>query len=134
MPPEAELGAPSAWIPRTGIVLTCLVVLFMTVDGGAKVLRLGPVVEATTKLGYADACVLPIGITLLACTALYAVPRTSMLGAILLTAHLGGAVATHVRARGGVFPVVFAVAFGVLTWGGLVLREPRLLRWMFARE
>jgi hypothetical protein len=67
-----------------------------------------------------------IGIVLLVCSAIYAVPQTAVLGAILLTAHLGGATAIHVRAGSGVFPIVFSIAFGVLVWVGIVLREPRL--------
>ena len=61
-----------------------------------------------------------------ACTVLYLIPRTSVLGAILLTGYLGGAVATHVRVGGPLFSVIFPVIFGVLVWGGLYLREDRL--------
>jgi hypothetical protein len=67
--------------------------------------------------------IVPLGIVLLACTALYAIPSTAVLGAIALTGYLGGAVATHVRVGAGVFPVVFPVILGMLLWGGLYLRD-----------
>jgi hypothetical protein len=69
-----------------------------------------------------------IGAVLLACTALYAIPQTSVLGAILLTAFLGGAVAIHVRGGSGIVEIAFAIAFGAVVWLGLVLREPQVLR------
>jgi hypothetical protein len=84
------------------------------------------VVEATVQMGFSENVILPLGIVLLACTVLYLVPATAVLGAILLTGYLGGAVATHVRAGDGPFPVLFPVVFGVLLWGGLVLRDRRL--------
>ena len=70
--------------------------------------------------------IVPLGIVLLTCTILYLVPRTAVLGAILLTGYLGGAVATHVRAGQGLFEILFPVVFGALLWGGLVLRDERL--------
>ena len=69
---------------------------------------------------------LPLGIVLLSCTVLYLVPRTAVLGAILLTGYLGGAVATHVRVGEGLFPVLFPVIMGLLVWGGLWLRDERV--------
>ena len=84
------------------------------------------VVEATVKLGYAETVILPLGIVLLGCTVLYAIPRTSVLGAILLTGYLGGAVVTHVRVGDTLFTIVFPIIFGVLIWGGLYLRDERL--------
>ena len=70
--------------------------------------------------------ILPLGITLLVCTVLYLLPRTAVLGAILLTGYLGGAVASHVRHEDGLFAMFFPVAFGALIWSGLVLRDLRL--------
>ena len=67
-----------------------------------------------------------IGLVLLVCTALYLIPRTCLLGAILLTGYLGGAVATHVRVGGPVFNVIFPVILGAMLWGGLYLRDPRI--------
>jgi hypothetical protein len=78
------------------------------------------------QLGYSESVIPGLGIVLLACVALYLVPRTSVLGAILLTGYLGGAVATHVRVGDGLFPVLFPVIVGALVWGGLVVRDPRL--------
>jgi hypothetical protein len=108
------------WVGR---VLGALVVLFLLFDGIIKVMRIAPVLQAFARLGYPDSLAVSIGILLLACTALYAIPRTSVLGAILLTAYLGGATATHVRAGE---PFYFPVVFGVLVWAGLFLRDNRL--------
>jgi hypothetical protein len=111
----------------TGWIVSGLVILFLVFDGGTKVLRVGPVMEASGRLGLTPSAVVGIGTVLLACTLLYAVPRTAVVGAILLTAFLGGAVATHVRAGSGLVEMTFPIAFGGLVWLGLVLREPRLL-------
>lgn len=110
-----------------GWVVSGLVMLFLVFDGGTKVLKVAPVLEACARLGLTANTVLGIGAVLLACTALYAIPQTAVLGAILLTAFLGGAVATHVRGGSGVFEIAFAIGFCGLAWLGLVLREPRLL-------
>ena len=100
--------------------------LFLLVDGVMKLMKPAVVVETTVQLGYPESVILGLGIVLLVCTGLYLVPRTSVLGAILLTGYLGGAVATHVRVGGPPFPVIFPVVVGALLWGGLILREPRL--------
>ena len=117
-----------------GGIVTGLVVLFLAFDGVAKVLRAGPVLEASEKLGVPDNTIVGIGILLLTCTAVYAVPKTAVLGAILLTGYLGGAIAIHVRAGSGLFPVAFSFVFGVLVWVGLLLREPRLLWTILMRQ
>jgi hypothetical protein len=85
------------------------------------------VVETTTQLGYPESAIVGIGVVLLACTLLYSIRRTSILGAILLTGYLGGAVATHVRVSAWA-NIVFPVFFGCLIWGGLWLRDRRLER------
>ena len=108
------------WIPR---ILAGLVIVFLLVDGAGKVLRLAPYVEGTAKVGYPAGCLVPLGIVLLVSTVLYAVPRTAVLGAILLTAYLGGATATHVRLGQ---PFFMPVLFGVIIWGCLYLRDARL--------
>ena len=95
---------------------------------------MAPVVKASEKLGLAPGPVVVIGIVLLTCTVIYAIPKTAILGAILLTSYLGGAAAIHVSARSGAFPVGFSVAFGVLVWVGLVLREPRLPGLILSRQ
>jgi hypothetical protein len=84
------------------------------------------VVEATVRLGYPESTIVGIGVMLLVCTVLYVIPRTAVLGAILLTGYLGGAVASNVRAETLLFNVVFPVLFGVVVWASLVLRDKRL--------
>ena len=88
------VSSGSLW---TGRVFVALIFLFMLFDGGIKVLRLAPAMEGTARLGYPTSLVLPIGVVGLVCALLYAIPRTSILGAILLTGFLGGATATQVR-------------------------------------
>src|SRR5262249_12013242 len=85
----------------TGRVLSALPALFLLVDAGMKLVKPAFVVEATTRLGYAESTILPLGFVLLGSTVLYLIPRTAVLGAILLTGYLGGAVATHVFAGQG---------------------------------
>jgi hypothetical protein len=109
-----------------GIIISALPALFLLFDSVGKLVRPADVVEATTKLGYNESVILPIGIVLLACTAVYLIPRSAVLGAILLTGYLGGAVATHVRAGSGAFPILFPVIIGALLWGGLFLRDERM--------
>jgi hypothetical protein len=100
--------------------------LFLLQDGVMKLFKPPFVVEATVKLGYAESVIVPLGIILTASAVLYLIPRTAVLGAILLTGYLGGAIATHVRAAEGWFPILFPVVFGILIWGGLYLRDYRL--------
>ena len=109
-----------------GRIMSWLAALFLLIDGVMKLFKPAVVVEATVKLGYPENTILPIGIVLTVCTILYLIPRTAVLGAILLTGYLGGAVATHVRVGEGLFPVSFPIIFGVLLWGGLYLRNNRL--------
>jgi len=108
--------------------------LFLLFDAICKVLKLSFVVEACGPLGIPVWTIQGIGWALLVSTVLYAVPRTAVLGAILLTGYLGGAVDTHVRTMGPVFPVVFASLFGVLVWVGLALREPAIWKMVFLRR
>lgn len=112
---------------RTGAVLAGLPTLFLLVDGLGKVLRLAPVVEGTVVLGYPESAVVLIGLVELVCVAAYAVPQTSVLGAILVTGYLGGAVATHLRVGSPLLThTLFPVYLGVLVWGALFLMEDRL--------
>ena len=115
---------------RLGVGVTGLVVLFLAFDGITKVIRVTPVIEACQKMGISPNMAAGIGVLLLACTVIYIVPRTAVLGAILLTGFLGGAAATHVIQRSGAFPTAFAIGFGGLVWTGLALREPRLVQWI----
>jgi len=103
-----------------------LVVLFCAFDGITKVLKDPHVLSASADLGYSVGSIVLIGALLLASTALYAIPRTAILGAILLTGYLGGAVASNVRVGHPVFECVFPVILGMLAWGGIFVREPRL--------
>ena len=110
-----------------GWVLTALVALFLTFDTVLKVLQLPAAVQGTTELGYPAHTVLWIGLIELVCLAAYLAPPTSVLGALLLTGYLGGAIATHVRVGNPLFGyVLFPIYVAVLLWGGLYLREPRL--------
>lgn len=110
----------------TGRILSILPALFLLLDAAMKLVKPAFVVEATVKLGFAEQVIRPLGFVLLASTLLYLFPPTAVLGAILLTGYLGGAVCMHVLAGDGAFPVLFPVVFGALLWGGLVLRDRRL--------
>ena len=109
-----------------GRIMSYLPALFLLFDAISKLVKPAPVVEATVALGYPESVVVPLGIVLLICTVLYLIPKTAVLGAILLTGYLGGAVATHVRISDSLFTIFFPVIFGILIWGGLYLRDERL--------
>ena len=110
-----------------GWSMSGLTVLFLLMDGVTKLMMIGPVVEATNGLGYPLGLVRPIGIIALVCAVLYAIPRTVVLGAILTTGLLGGAIASKMRLEEPLFSqVLFGVYVGVLAWGGLYLRDGRL--------
>ena len=124
-------AAQAALHPRTdakywtGWVMSGLVIAFMLMDAVMKLLALPVVLEASGALGFGGADMArTLGLVLFLCTLLYAAPRTAVLGALLLTAYLGGAVATHVRAGNPLFThTLFGVYMGVLMWGGLYLRD-----------
>src|SRR6059036_3124848 len=119
-----SVSSKALWAGR---IVSALPVLFLLMDGVMKLFKPAVVVEATFKVGYAESTIVPLGIVLLACTILYVVPLTSVLGAILLTGYLGGAVATHTRVGDPLFShVLFPTYLGVLLWLGLYLREERL--------
>ena len=112
------------WLGR---VLSALAILFLLFDVVIKVLTLPVAVEGTTQLGYQASSVFVIGIIELVCLALYVIPQTSVLGAILFTGYLGGAIATHVRIGSPLFThILFPIYVAALLWGGLYAREPRL--------
>lgn len=125
------LSAGRVW---TGRIVTWLTASFLLLDAVMKLFKPAFVVDATVQLGYRESVIIPLGIVLLVSTVLYLVPRIAVLGAILLTGYLGGAVATHVRVGTEVFPIVFAIVFGVLVWGGLYLRDPRVSALIPVRE
>src|SRR5215471_4494231 len=119
----APISKGALWAGR---IMSALPALFLLVDGVMKLVKPEVVVKTTVELGYAESVILPLGVVLLGCTILYLIPQTAVLGAILLTGYLGGAVATHVHAGHGWFEILFPVVFGALLWGGLVLRDGRL--------
>jgi hypothetical protein len=118
-------------VPKKGLwagrILSGLVVVFLIPDGIIKFIKPAPVVEAFAHLGWPLSTSVTLGIILLLCTVLYAIPRTSVLGAILLTGYLGGAVATHLRIGDPLFShILFPTYLGILLWLGLYLRDERL--------
>ena len=111
----------------TGRIITAVPVLFLVFDSVIKVLNIPPVVEAMARLGYPTGVAIEIGVLELACLALYLVPRTATIGAVLLTAFLGGAVATHVRVSDPMLShTLFPTYIGALLWLGLLLRDNRV--------
>ena len=121
-PPEISKKVPKKMF-WTGKVISILLSLFLLLDAIMKIVKAAPSVEGSVELGYPENTVIPMGVTLLLCTVVYLIPRTSVLGAILLTGYLGGATATHFRVEQ---PVYFSVIFGVLIWLGVYLCDERL--------
>jgi hypothetical protein len=123
--PMESMSAVQLW---SGRILSGLAVIFLFVDAIGKLFRVAPVVKGTMELGYQENVVFPLGVLLLIGVLLYAMPWTSLIGAIYLTAFLGGAVATHVRVGSPLTThVLFGVYVAVFLWGGLALRTPRLM-------
>jgi hypothetical protein len=111
----------------TGWVMSGLVIAFMLFDGGIKLVPLDIVIKTSEQMGIPGSLARPLGVIGLACTVLYAIPRTSVLGAILLTGYMGGAIASHLRLGDPLFThTLFGVSLGLLAWGGLYLRDGRL--------
>jgi hypothetical protein len=130
MPASVDTAAPSRSRLITGRILSTLTALFLIVDIVFKFIRPIPpqVLQSMNQLGFQTSLLSVIGILLLVCTVLYVIPATSVLGAVLLTGYLGGAVSVHVRVGNPLFGyVLFPVYIGVLMWAGLCLRESRLL-------
>lgn len=122
----APTSTASVWIGR---VLSGLLIVFLAFDGAIKLVPLQVVTDTMIELGYSGSVdqARLLGVLTLLCTALYAIPRTSILGAILLTGYLGGAMATHLRIGNPLFThLLFGLYLGVMAWGGLYLRDPRL--------
>jgi hypothetical protein len=110
----------------TGRILSGLTTVLFLMDGVMKIVKPEPVVKATVQLGYPETAICGIGIALVISVILYAIPRTNVLGAMLLTAYLGGAVASHVRVGNPAGQIAMTVVFGVLVWAGPFLRDARL--------
>lgn len=119
----ASISKKGLWAGRT---LSAIAVLFLLFDGVMKVMKEAHVIAASGQLGYPIGTIPIIGIILLASTVIYAIPQTSILGAILLTGYLGGAVASQMRIGSPFFECIFPVIFGVLVWAGIFLRDGRL--------
>jgi hypothetical protein len=117
-----------------GRIISAIPILFMIFDGSIHIARITPVTDAFVQLGFPVALAPAIGVVALACTALYAIPRSSFFGAVLLTGYLGGAIATQVRSGAGLFPTFFPPIIGALVWGGLYLRDDRLRALSSARR
>lgn len=120
----AAVPKPHFWI---GWIMSALVILFMLFDCTIKFLKIQPVIDSFNQLGFSLTLITPLATILLVSTILYAIPATSVLGAILLTGYLGGAVCTNLRHGDPLFTnVLFPVYFGILAWGGLYARYIRL--------
>jgi ABC-type uncharacterized transport system permease subunit len=130
-PARSEAANTSAAASRarlwTGRALSGLALLFLAFDSVMKLLQLAPAVEGTVELGYPASSLLTIGILEITCVVAYAIPRISVLGAVLLTGYLGGAIATHVRVENPLFShTLFPIYIAALIWGGLYLRDARV--------
>jgi hypothetical protein len=109
-------------------------VLFLLFDSAGKLLKVAPVIAATEQLGYPEGVIRTLGVILLLCVVTYVIPRFSILGAVLLTGYLGGAIATHVRVGSPLLThVLFPIYLGAFIWGGLLLRDPRLASLLISR-
>jgi hypothetical protein len=119
-----DISTKALW---TGRLLSGLAVLFLTFDAAVKVLKLGPAVEATTQLGYPESVIVPLGLIEIVCVIVYVIPRTSVLGVVLWTGYLGGAVASQVRVGNPLFThALFPIYIAALLWIGLGLRDHRV--------
>ena len=122
-PETPSISRKQLW---TGRVLSGLAGILFLLDGVMKLVKPAPVVQATVQLGYPESTIVGIGVVLLVSTVLYLIPRTAIFGAILLTAYLGGAVATNVRVSAPLYNLLFPVFFGCIVWAGPYLRDRRL--------
>ena len=121
---RAGVAPRTVWIGRA---LSALAILFLALDGGVKVLELAPAVEATRGLGFPASAVFGIGLVELACLLVFVVPRSAIVGAVLLTGYLGGAIAANVRQGNPLLShTLFPIYVAILLWGGLYLRSQRL--------
>ena len=120
------VSKPARWLGR---ILSGLVIAFLMLDGAIKLVPWPVVTETMDKMGYGSGETLArsLGVITIACTVLYAIPRTSILGAILLTGYLGGAMASHLRIGSPLFShTLFGLYLGVMVWAGLWLRDRNL--------
>ena len=118
-----KVSNAALWAGRIISVLPALMLIF---GGVMNLLKPASVLQEFGRLGYSESVAFGIGILAITCAVIYLIPSVSVLGAILLTGYLGGAVATHVRVGDPVFNVVMPILLGVLVWGGLFLRDERM--------
>ncbi|MGH9700511.1 MAG: DoxX family protein [Candidatus Acidiferrales bacterium] len=126
MQAAADLKPVSKSALWTGRIASALVVLLLVFDGTSKVMKVPAVMKAAEQLKFSAAQIVGVGTLLLICTLIYVIPRTSVLGAILLTGYLGGAVITQIHAGMPMIMLVFPITVGIFAWGGLFLRDPDL--------
>ena len=119
-------GSTSKNVIWLGRIMSAVPALLLLLDGVMKLMKPAFVVEATVELGYAERVIRGLGIVLLICTVIYLIRGTAVLGAILLTGYLGGAVAAHVRADDPLFAIIFPVVLGAMLWSGIYLRDKQL--------
>ncbi len=131
MLPDMQIAPVSKKMLWAGYILSALPVLMLFFSGVMKLAKPAPVIEGFIRLGYPEGLALGIGIVELVCAVLYVIPRTSVLGAILLTGYLGGATATHLRIGE---PFFAPIVLGVMVWGGLFFRDARLRALLPLRE
>jgi hypothetical protein len=125
-------SSAAVWVGRT---MSGLVIAFMLLDGVMKLIPMDVVISTSEQMGIPGSLARPLGIIGLFCTFLYAIPRTSLLGAILLTGYLGGAIASYFRLSDPIFThTLFGLYLGLLAWGGLYLRDARLRALIPLRE
>ena len=133
---RAGLERPSrTWVRKAGIIISVLVTAFLIFDAGGKLAGLPQVKEGTQALGFPPGQAMVMGIVLAICVVAYVIPRTAVLGALGITAYLGGAVTANMRVEAPLFShTLFAVYLGVLMWAGLVMRRTELLRVVVLRR
>jgi hypothetical protein len=132
---EGQAGSISKKWLWVGRIMSGVAVLFLLFDSATKLLRVEAVMKAAEQIGYPAATMPPIGLILLTCVVVYLIPRTAVLGAVLLTGYLGGAVATHVRVGDPLLShTLFPIYFAALVWGGLYLRDRRVHSLIARRE
>lgn len=125
---DRERADRPSWVRKTGIVISVLVAAFLAFDAFGKLAAVPQVKEGTATLGFPVGQALVMGVVLAVCVVVYVIPRTAVLGALGITAYLGGAVTANMRVESPLFThTLFAVYLGVLMWVGLAMRRPQLL-------
>jgi len=126
MQAEIQPAAPAKTLLWTGRILSALAVLFILFDSVGHLLEPAPVVQAFAQLEFPLRLSICLGVIQLICVVFYIVPRTAVLGAVLMTGYLGGAVAIHMRVGNPVFECVFPIVIGIFFWAGLLMCDVQL--------